>query len=121
MGDEIVLYELESILGISYLYKKLRLDDYTRLKIGKTEIDIKNDGINLISGSSQITIHESGSIDISVSDTNTINIDGGTINLDANTLSANSGTVIPTGVGPFCAITTCPYTGMPHVGNISKK
>lgn len=29
-----------------------------------------------------------------------------------------SGSVAPTGSGPFCAITVCPYTGQPHVGNM---
>lgn len=132
-GNQILVYEMESIFGFSFLYKKLRLEDYTRMKIGDSIIELHNDSINIAtSGGGDISISSSGDIDIK-SDNNinirsgsnlNLKIEGnaninvsGTATLDASRIKFPNRSVTPTGSGPFCAIAVCPYTGQPHVGN----
>jgi len=50
IGDEVYIYEMESVLGFSFMYNKVRLEDHTRLKLGDSEIDIKKDIITFNDG-----------------------------------------------------------------------
>lgn len=120
IGDPIVVYQLESVFGYCYLYKKLRVADYTRMKLGNSEIDLTNESISIttkngatvtVSSDGAIQIYSAGSIDIQ-SDTK--------ISLDAPQIES-SGSVVSGAPGPFCAIQVCPYSGQPHTGNIVSK
>ena len=68
IGDPIVLFGLESILGYSYMWSKQRHFDYTRLKHTDSVIEIKNEEINIIIGSSSIKMKKNGTIDINCKD-----------------------------------------------------
>lgn len=114
-------------------------DDGTMtLNNNKSYIDINEDGLVLrtegsdqeiiVDSSSNISIITKGNIDIKSEGNITIDSEGTTTIKSENivvspgstlTTSGNP-TVSPTGTGPFCAIKVCPYSGMPHVGNVIK-
>ena len=50
VGDPIVLYEIESVFGFSFMYKKQRLFDHTRMKLNKSLVDIFDDHIEIHAG-----------------------------------------------------------------------
>jgi hypothetical protein len=110
VGDPIVLFGLESILGYSWMWQKQRLFDHTRLKHDDSVIEIKTDEINIVRGSSSIKMKKGGDIEISGSN---VVITGPNHNGNLTT----SGTVAATGNGPYCALKYCPYSGVPHVGS----
>jgi len=47
VGDEILVFELESVFGVSYLYSKLHLDNFIRFCIGNSSIKLTNDKIEM--------------------------------------------------------------------------
>lgn len=125
VGEEVLVFELESVFGYCYMYQKVKTEDNTRLRIGGNLIDIRDDGIDMeCRDGSSISVSADGDIDISTNKALNIRVDGdadvtvgGRCSLKAKTTTFPSGTVAPTGSGPFCAIPVCPYTGQPHVGN----
>lgn len=112
VGDEVMIYELETIFGFSYMYQKLKLTDDTRLKVEGSIIDIDKDLITIKSDKGDLRVKlDKGDISVSVN---------GNINLSVKgsiKINSNSCFVPPNTTGPFNAIPTCPYTGQPHVGN----
>lgn len=133
VGNPIQVYEIESILGWSFVYKKQRLDDYTRLKLGNSTVEITDEGINILTSSgNDVFINSDGGVtinsanNINISSSGNININGsGNVNVESSSTLSLKGSMIksqnssvpPTGKGPFCAIKICPYTGQPHVGD----
>lgn len=125
VGEEVLVFELETVFGYCYMYQKVKTEGNTRLRIGGNLIDIHDDGIDIeCRDGGDISISADGDIDISATKGMTVDIKGdaditvkGRCSLSAKTISLPNGTVAPTGSGPFCAIPTCPYTGQPHVGN----
>lgn len=120
IGDPIIVYQIESIFGYSYMYKKLRLQDYTRMKLGNSEIDITNDSINITTkDGSMIVISSDG--DIVINSNGAIRLQSDSkITIDAPQVSM-TGSNVSGGQGPFCSILTCPVTGLPHTGNTVSK
>lgn len=127
VGEEVVLFGLETVFGFSYLYKKMRLFDFTRFKFGDSVIQLTENGIAIqTKNGKDILIHSNGDIDVE-SDA-TINIKGKSnisvtsetsIKLKAPKIEMPVGNVAPNPAGgPFNAIKVCPYTGAPHSGNI---
>lgn len=128
-GDPVLLYEIESIFGFSYLYKKLRLYDYTRLKLKDSQINIKEDIIEIFHKGSIIRILDNEDIEIEaksnikVTSEKDINIEAQSnctvkspkVKITGGQLDTK-GQVAPTGSGPYCGITVCPFVGLPHVG-----
>lgn len=53
-GNPVFLYEIESVFGYSYMWKKLRLTDYTKMKLKSSEIKICHDHILIQSGSEEV-------------------------------------------------------------------
>jgi hypothetical protein len=105
-GDPVVLYKLGGSFGSSYLWQKQRHFDYTRLKHTDSVIEVKNEEVNIITGSSSIKMKKGGDIEISGSN---VVITGGNLTTIG---TANNDTI-----GPYCALKFCPYSGVPHVGS----
>lgn len=125
VGEEVLVFELETVFGYCYMYQKVKTEDNTRFRIGGNLIDIREDGIDMecrdgssisVSADGDIGISSNKGISIAVKGDADISV-GGKCSVKATSLSAPNGTVAPTGSGPFCAIPVCPYTGQPHVGN----
>lgn len=131
-GDPIQVYEIESILGWSFVYKKQRQLDHTRMKLKDSLVDIYEDHVEVHAGDTKsvVKVNADGSLTIvtnsSVSietgeasikatkatiEANDVNITGG------NLTTVNGGTATPNGQGGFCGIPVCPLTGAPHIGN----
>lgn len=111
VGEEVAIFELETVFGYSYLYQKLKLNEDTRLKVQGSVVDIEEDRISVKTETGDVCIKvKDGDLDIQVN---------GNINLKVNGSIKLVGTafVTPTGEGPFNAIPTCPYTGLPHSGS----
>lgn len=113
VGDEVAIFELETVFGYSYLYQKLKLNEDTRLRVEGSTIDIDKDRIAIKSENGDVSIKlKKGDFDINVN---------GNINLTVNgSIKLEGNAFVPpdaTGNGAFCAIKVCPYTGQPHVGN----
>lgn len=125
VGEEVLVFELETVFGYCYMYQKVKTEDNTRFRIGGNLIDIREDGIDVeCRNGSSITISADGDLDISSGKGLSISVKGdadinvgGRCTLSAKTTSFPNGSVAPSGSGPFCAIPICPYTGQPHVGN----
>jgi len=47
-----------------------------------------------------------------------MNLNTTNLNIKALTITAPNGFTAPTGSGPFCALPICPFTGLPHLGNV---
>lgn len=78
VDDPVILYRIESIFGYSFLYKKLRLDDHTRLKIEKTWIDLFTDKLEICLGDDKkvnIVLDENGASSISLGDSSEVTIE----------------------------------------------
>lgn len=125
VGEEIVLFELESEFGYSYFYKKARLFDFTRFKFNDCVIKLSETGIAIktennkeifVSSSGDITVDCESDIDITIK--GTANIKANKVNIEAGTIEFPKGSVAPSESGPFNCISVCPYTGAPHAGNI---
>lgn len=123
VGEEIVLFELESEFGYSYLYKKARLFDFTRFKFNDSLIQLTENGIAIttkngkdifVSSDGDIDVKGNGDINITVSDN--AKIKAREVTIDATTINLPKGNVSPSEQGPFNCIKTCPYTGQPHAG-----
>lgn len=134
VGDPVEIEELESIFGYSFTYKKLRLKNHTRLKLGKSTVELDENGINIttdkgntvfIDSDGAITISSSSNIDVISKSSINIKAEGnidlnckGTVNVKAGTVQAK-GTVQPSVEGgPFNALKVCPYTGQLHSGSV---
>ena len=133
VGDPVVLYGLESILGYSYMWQKQRRFDYTRLRHKDSIINIKEDEITIDSGpgKSTITIKKDGDIeikssksvkidssDITIKGSSSVKIDSSDVTITGGKLTVN-GSAAPNGSGVFCGIPVCPFSGAPHVGNMA--
>lgn len=125
VGEEVLVFELETVFGFCYMYQKLKTEGNIRFRMGGNLIDIREDGIDMecrdgsgvsISAEGDINISSDKGLSISVKGNADVDVEG-KCTLKAQSVSFPNGTVAPTGQGPFCAIVTCPYTGMPHVGN----
>ena len=129
VGDPIVLFGLENILGYSWMWQKQRHFDHTRLRHTNSVIEIKPEDINIITGSSSIKMNKDGSIEIKSS--STINVESPDITVKgSSSIEVKSPDVTITGgqlktkgtantdtMGPYCALKFCPYSGAPHVGS----
>lgn len=134
VGEEILVIGIESVNGYSYLWKKIRLYDYTRIKNQDSEIDIMDTGINItcnngnklfIKSNGDITVKADKNVSVSIEGTCKLQVKGsvdvkvdGAATIDAKSIKLPAGTVSPTGKGPFNAIPVCPFTGAPHSGNV---
>lgn len=144
VGDPVVLWQLETVFGYSYLYQKLRLYDHTRMKIGDCCIDIDGNGdsaeagtITLKNADVTVVIKAGGNIEITNSADYKQETSGnvqikasGNCNIEASgncevkspkvTITGGQctikGTVSPTGSGALCGIPACLFTGAPHSG-----
>lgn len=137
IGDPVVIFEIESIFGQSFMWQKQRLFDHTRVKFGSSTIDLNSDGIEMttedgkfieissdgdisISGNDDMEVTVSKNMDIEIGGNATIKVTGN-VKLECATLDMSgvgSGTVVPIFRGGiFNAIPICPYTGQPHGGN----
>lgn len=121
IGDPIVLFGLESIYGYSYLYKKQRLLDYTRMKLGNSEIAINGSFISITTkGGNNIVVSADG--DLAIHSNSNITISSKSkIKLDSPQIEFPSGKVSGEPNGPFNSIPICPFTKQPHGGNILMK
>ena len=131
IGDPIVLFELESVFGLSYMYSKERLRDFTRLKIGESTVELKNDKINIKSNGGNVVVDAKGDIiiksastlsiksdsNLSIESTGDITVKGGKVSLIGSKVEMPNRTPIATGTGPFNCIPVCPFTGQPHSSN----
>jgi len=123
VGNAIFIHEIESILGWSYMYEKVRTLDYTRLKFLNSTIELNEYGIEITTESGDdITIKSDGNIDIKSKGNTNVKVEGNcTLKMNPGAvLTVPKGTVAPgapVNAGPFCAIPTCPVSGLPHCGN----
>lgn len=135
IGDPIVLYQLETFYGYSYLWQKLRLKDFTRLKLGNSVINITEEGIDIQASSgnevyiessgdmtvlcrSNTTMHVNETADVTVVGDLNLNVGGNIKVTGCKSIEVPAGgTVNATGSGPFNAIKVCPYTSAPHCGS----
>lgn len=53
IGDPVIIYAIESIFGWSFMWKKLRLKDHTRMKLLESLIDIYDDHIEIHAGGTE--------------------------------------------------------------------
>jgi hypothetical protein len=74
VGEPILLETIESIFGMSFIYNKDRLADYTRLKLTDSEIGVYKDKIKLQSKDANILITNENDITIT-SDKANIKVD----------------------------------------------
>lgn len=146
-GDPVYLIEIDTPFGYSYMWKKLRLFDHTRMKLLDSLVDIHDDHVEIHAGEdkSVILINNDGTIKIETNDsisvkTKTLNVEdtdtkikatnvkveatsvevkGSTVNITGGILkTGNGGVAAPTSKGGFCAIPICPLTGAPHIGDV---
>lgn len=125
VGEEIMVFELETVFGFCYLYQKMKTEDNTRFRIGNSLVDIQPDCIDIackngntisITSDGDLTVSTNGNLQLSIKGDADISVGGNCALSAASVEMPQTGTVAPTGTGPFCAITTCPYTGLPHTG-----
>jgi hypothetical protein len=125
VGEEILVFELETVFGFCYMYQKMKTEDNTRLRVGNSLIDIQPDCIDIeckggntisISSDGDLTISTNGGLQVDIKGDADISVGGNCAIKAASVEMPQSGSVAPTGTGPFCAIKTCPYTGLPHTG-----
>lgn len=125
VDDPVYLIEIDTPFGYSYMWKKLRLFDHTRLKLLDSVVDIHDDHIEIHAGDSKsvILVNNDGSIkikstDVKVEATN-VEVKGSNVNITGGILkTGKGGTAAPTSKGGFCAIPVCPLTGAPHIGDV---
>lgn len=125
IDEEVILFELESEFGYSYVYKKARLFDYTRFKFNNCIIQLTDSGISIKTDSGRdILVNSNGDIDIKSEGNITIQAKSklkiksdSEIEFDSNKITFPNRKVPPTGSGPLNAISVCPFTGAPHSGN----
>lgn len=126
IDEEVVLFGLETIFGLSYLYKKSRLFNHTRFKFQNSLIDLTEDGIVISTKEgNDIYVSSDGDLKLSSKGSLTIKATGDvrleseeSITLDAPTIEFPTGTVTPNPMGgPFNCLPTCPLGG-PHQGNV---
>lgn len=137
-GKEIIINEDEIVMATfdsSAEYKDEEVPEYQDwIKIdkeGNFNISMRSDAKISIDGDCRLQIGGDclvsfqGAVDATVQDNCNITVNGntkincpGTIELTGGgTLqTTNGGTCAPMGMGGFCAIPVCPYTGAPHVG-----
>ena len=147
VGDPIYLIELDHPYEFSYMWKKMRLFDHTRMKLLDSIVDIHDDHVEIHAGEgkSVVKINNDGTIHVESKDsvtvkTKTLNVEdtdtkikatnvkveatsvevkGTTVNITGGTLkTGNGGVAAPTSKGGFCAIPICPLTGAPHIGDV---
>lgn len=137
-GETVLVRDLDPIHHSIYLYSKLKEDSFigirSRGKIIEMNEDVITIGIfnkneeyertdsQIPKVTSWIKIDDKGNIEISGEREITVTSDKSiTVNSDSVTITGGSltvkGNVLPTGFGPFCALTNCPVLGAPHVGN----
>ena len=110
VGDPIVLYEIESVFGFSFMYKKQRLFDHTRMKLNKSLVDIFDDHIEIHAGETEsvITVNDDGSIKLT--STNKVVIESQLTEI----VNATPTAAIPSISGNLNCITKCPLLGIDH-------
>lgn len=114
VGEEVMVYELETIYGYSYFWEKIRLMDHTLFHIDDTKVDIYTNKVEVVSGSSKVTIQKDG--DIEVDSATKVLVKAPQVEITGGQLTTK-GSAAPTSQGPFCAIPVCPLTGAPHIGH----
>ena len=135
VGDPVLIYETETIFGYSFLYTKLRLKDHIRMKLGNSsievhdyqvyihtengnEVNVTSDGdINIPSNTGAINIR--GKSEVNINCSADVKVKGNNITLDGP-IKSTATNPASTDPGPFCAIKTCPVTGLPHTSNSFK-
>lgn len=129
IGEEVVLFQLETEFGYSYLYKKQRLLNRTKFEFGDNIITLTEDGINIKTKNGlDMVIQSDGDLDIISTGSTKIHAKGELL-IESDTqikfkspiIEFPTGTVAPNPAGgPFNCIPNCPYVGSPHTGNILK-
>jgi hypothetical protein len=109
-GDPIIIYELESIFGYNFMYKKQRLFDHTRMKLQDSIVDIFDDHIEIHAGvsKSQILLKNDGTILVKSDQSVTVDSPKTTI------VNATAVAAIPNLSGNLNCITNCPILGISH-------
>ena len=103
------------------LFVNLRANSEITIE-GNSNITIKGDSVVNIEGNAETNIKGDskikvdGKVDLSspevkITSNSKISLSGG------GSLETTAGTCSPTGMGGFCGIPVCPFTGAPHVGN----
>ncbi len=86
------------------------------------DIEVKSAGENAINIDGDAKINTSGDTEIKTTGNTNIEselnctVKAMNVKITGGILNVN-GTSAPTGTGPFCAIPTCPISGLPHIGN----
>lgn len=90
VGDKVAIWAIDNILGQSFIYQKLRTEDFTQVRYNNNRIKLDEDSINIESDdSSKLKTY-------GIAQPSTTGAPGD-----------------PT-IGPYNCITICPLTGMPH-------
>ncbi len=112
----------EEFGGTGSKYVRPELTDWIKLdKEGNLEVNLRTNSIITIQGASTIKI--AGNAEINVEGTTNltcpeVNITSSTgITLSGGSLKTTNGSCSSTGMGGFCGIPVCPFSGAPHVGN----
>jgi hypothetical protein len=74
VGDPVAVLQIDPIMGSSFIYKKLRLSDYTKLKLTDSEVGVYKDKIKLQSKDANMLITNENDITIT-SDKANIKVD----------------------------------------------
>lgn len=146
-GNLVYLLSIDSMYHSAYLYMKAKENDFIGIRSNGKMIDITPEAItigvypegNVVSdeerpdpgiskivmdNSGNINIVSSGNITIEVAGDCNVNVSGKTtvespeVNITGGKLTTvNGGTVSPSGIGGFCGIPACLFSGAIHVGN----
>lgn len=120
LNEPVIVYSLETIFGYSYMYSKQRLKDFTRIRIGNSDITLTKDMVAITTeNGNNIVVSSDG--DVQIKSNGGITVSSETqIQLDAPQIKFPAGQVSGTS-GPFNTIPVCPFSGAPHSGNILSK
>jgi hypothetical protein len=135
--DQVFIIQPNDMID-EYFYLPIEHDDYVGLWYGNAIVNVTGgsevvakvsskttlDDILSDTDSPAITISDSNIV-ASIKDTKLTITETGVIVHSANItfegggsgIVKTSGSVSPTGSGPYCAVTVCPFSGLPHVGN----
>lgn len=149
IGDKVIIYVWDTIYNSYNTYRKLQENDivgfrahgkmlditHERFKVGVfdetkeysederpetpiSHVEMDKYGNILVHGSKDTTVYIEGDVTVNVMGDCTLKVNG-KLTHKASQWEGNDGMVSPTGTGPFCGIPICPFTGAPHIGNIS--
>lgn len=141
VGDEVVVFILDDPYQNDALYMPLKAltgDSFTGIARQGFKMEFTDDGIHfsgkgedgkmkldLTADTIDASIDSGGSVKLSSDKVEMSTNAGGKFSADGTQLTisgfstsiAMSGTVTPTGKGPFCGLTNCLFSGAPHAGD----